>query len=392
MNLKTLITTGDESRFHLSIFYCQNFENMETMVRHMVIAKVCRISRVKIFFSPLFLPPTAYQLKVYWSNRCLDLQLVPVMLGRFGATTSKEEFSGKRYKSMSLFKSCIKLMRPAQWIKNGFVFMPLVFSARLFILDDVIRALGMFTGFCLAASATYILNDYMDMEQDRIHPRKKNRPLASGEIIPSTALAIAVALVVSLFAGAFAVQAPRLGIICLAAYLVLQIAYSIKLKHVVILDVLTISGGFLLRVLAGAAAIGVAVSSWLILCTFSLAIFLALGKRRHEVLILTLEAANHRPVLDNYNVLLLDQLLQVVTTSSFIFYCLYCVRGNPDTGLHSESLMFTVPFVTYGIFRYMYLIYYREEGGSPTALLLTDPPLLICTMMWLAAFISIIYL
>ena len=133
------------------------------------------------------------------------------------------------------------------------------------------------------------------------------------------------------------------------------------------------------------------VSSWLILCTFSVAILLALGKRRHEVVVLNSDAAGHRPVLVNYSVSLLDQLLQVVTTSTFIFYCLYSVKGNPETGVHAEWMMFTIPLVTYGIFRYMYLIYHKEEGGSPTALLLTDPPLLICSILWLAACIAIIY-
>jgi hypothetical protein len=142
----------------------------------------------------------------------------------------------------------------------------------------------------------------------------------------------------------------------------------------------------------GAAVVSLSVSSWLILCTFSVAILLALGKRRHEVVILNSNAVNHRPVLENYSVSLLDQLLQVVTTSTFIFYCLYSVRGNPDTGLRPEWMMFTIPLVTYGIFRYMYLIYHKEEGGSPTALLLTDPPLLACSILWLTACIAIMYL
>lgn len=270
--------------------------------------------------------------------------------------------------------------------------MPLIFGVRLFDPHEVVRATGMFLAFCVASSATYVLNDFMDREQDRVHPRKKNRPLARGDINPTMALVAASVMVAALFVVAFSLKTPLPAIGCIAAYLVLQLFYSVKLKHVVILDVLTIASGFILRVLAGAAVISVPVSSWLILCTFSLAIFLALGKRRHEVVILTKEAANHRPVLENYNVMFLDQLLQLVTTSTFIFYCLYCVRGNPDTGLHAESLMFTIPFVTYGIFRYLYLIYYREEGGSPTVLVLTDPPLLACTTLWLAAFVSIIYL
>ena len=167
--------------------------------------------------------------------------------------------------------------------------------------------------------------------------------------------------------------------------------YSVKLKDIVIVDVLTIAAGFLLRVLAGAVVIDVGVSSWLILCTFSVAIFLALGKRRHEVMILSGDATNHRPVLENYSVAFLDQLLQVATTSTFLFYCLYSVLPHPSTGTESEKMMFTIPFVTYGIFRYLYLIYHKEDGGSPTAMLLTDPPLLLCAILWMIACVAVIY-
>ena len=283
-------------------------------------------------------------------------------------------------------------MRPTQWIKNAFVFMPVIFGARLLDAGDLIKVAAMFGAFCLASSATYILNDYLDMEHDKAHPLKRKRPLAAGDISPRSALLLMVFLVIAVFAVAAAAEAPLVCFIVLAAYLVLQTAYSLKLKDLVILDVLSISVGFLLRVVVGAAVVDLSVSSWLILCTFSVAILLALGKRRHEVVILNNGAVSHRPVLENYSVSLLDQLLQVVTTSTIIFYCLYSVRGNPETGLHSQWMMFTVPLVTYGIFRYMYLIYHKEEGGSPSALLLTDPPLLICSILWLSACITIIYL
>lgn len=291
-----------------------------------------------------------------------------------------------------MLRPYLKLVRPSQWIKNGFVFMPLIFSGHLFIARDLLRTVEMFAAFCIAASATYIINDYMDIEQDRVHPRKRNRPLARGDVSAHTALVIAAVLVVGLFTGAFFLGIPKRAMLAVAGYLVLQLAYSKYLKHVVIIDVFALSAGFLLRVAAGAAAINVSISSWIVLCTFSVAAFLALGKRRHEVLILPEDAANHRPVLENYSVGFLEQLLQVVTTSTFIFYCLYCVRSTPDMGTSPEKLMLTIPFVTYGIFRYMYLIYHKEDGGSPTTLLLTDPPLLACTILWLAAFVAIIYL
>jgi 4-hydroxybenzoate polyprenyltransferase len=283
-------------------------------------------------------------------------------------------------------------MRPTQWIKNGFVLMPLIFSARLKVMEDLVSAAEMCLAFCLASSITYILNDYFDMEQDKVHPLKKNRPLAAGEISPSAALGLIGILVAALAGLAMVCRTPPTGFLVLGAYLLLHALYSYKLKDIVILDVLAIAAGFLLRVLAGAVAIQVSVSSWLILCTFSVATFLALGKRRHEVVILCEDASCHRPVLDSYSVAFLDQLLQVVTTSTFIFYCLYSVRGNPGVGIESDKMMFTIPFVAYGIFRYLYLIYHKEDGGSPTALLLTDPPLLICAILWLTTCVAIIYL
>jgi 4-hydroxybenzoate polyprenyltransferase len=292
---------------------------------------------------------------------------------------------------MSLIRSTIKVMRPTQWIKNGFVFMPLVFSGRLFSPEDVVKVTGMALAFCLTSSATYIINDYLDMEQDRVHPRKRHRPLASGELQPWIALIIMAFLIAAGLSIALMVHSPVVGFAFLGSYVALQLAYSLKLKNVVILDVLTIAAGFLLRVMAGATVIGVTVSSWLILCTFSVSILLALGKRRHEALILCEDAVCHRPVLENYSAGLLDQLLQVVTTSTFIFYCLYSVRAVPTGGLSSEKLMFTIPMVTYGIFRYLYLIYHKKDGGSPTAMLLTDPPLLCCTILWMGACMAIIY-
>ncbi|MEW6140469.1 MAG: decaprenyl-phosphate phosphoribosyltransferase [Thermodesulfobacteriota bacterium] len=285
----------------------------------------------------------------------------------------------------------IKLVRPAQWIKNAFVFMPLIFGARLFYSEEFSLVAGMFVTFCLASSATYILNDYVDVEQDRAHPLKKSRPLASGTISPSVAFLLMAIFLAAAFGLTAFFGAPRSCYLLLVAYLGLQVAYCFLLKNLVILDVLSISLGFLLRVLAGAEVVDLPLSSWLLLCTFSVAIFLALGKRRHEVVILNSQAAQHRPVLEDYSVALLDQLLQVVTTSTFIFYCLYSVRGNPETGARAEWMMFTIPLVTYGIFRYLYLIYHKEEGGSPTALLLTDPPLLACSILWLTACIAIIY-
>jgi 4-hydroxybenzoate polyprenyltransferase len=292
---------------------------------------------------------------------------------------------------MHIILPALKLMRPTQWIKNGFVLMPLVFSGRLTHWEDVVKVLAMFVAFCFASSATYILNDYLDIEQDRVHPRKKNRPLAAGEISPVAALSFMVVLIAAMLFVAVIARIPLNGFLCLGFYLVIHVFYSVKLKDLVILDVLTISAGFLLRVLGGAVVLSVAVSSWLILCTFSISIFLALGKRRHEVMILSDNATSHRPVLENYNVALLDQLVQVATTSTLIFYCLYSVSDNHVLGIQSEKLAWTIPLVTYGIFRYLFLIYHKEDGGSPTELLLADVPLLCCVTAWLIVCGVIIY-
>jgi 4-hydroxybenzoate polyprenyltransferase len=294
-------------------------------------------------------------------------------------------------KEAGLIRSIIKLMRPTQWIKNGFVFMPLVFSAQMYYPSALLSTITMFAIFCLASSATYIFNDYMDMDQDQAHPVKKNRPLASGALNPGIAFTLMLGLLGISFAAMVILEFNWQSFAVVGAYLILQVFYCVILKNVVILDVFTLSSGFLLRVLAGAAAIDVEVSSWLVLCTFSVAILLALGKRRHEVLILGADAGQHRPVLEHYSVSLLDQLLQLVATSTFIFYCLYCVRDNPELGQNSDMMIVTIPLVTYGIFRYMWLIYHKKDGGSPTSLLLTDPPLLACATIWLVACSLIIY-
>jgi 4-hydroxybenzoate polyprenyltransferase len=294
-------------------------------------------------------------------------------------------------RSRSRLKSLFLLLRPTQWIKNGFVFMPLLFSGNFLVAADVVQSLIMAAAFCAASSATYILNDYADMERDKAHPSKKNRPLARGDLGPGIAMLVMFALIAFTIVLLFLASASPLCYAILLGYLAMQLCYSFVLKNVVIVDALTISAGFLLRVFGGAEIIEVEVSSWLILCTFSVAILLALGKRRHEVLLLNNGAPRHRPVLRNYSVQVLDQFLQLVTCSTFIFYCLYCVRGNPEVGIEPERMMFTIPVVTYGIFRYLYLVYHKEEGGSPTALLLTDAPLLACVVLWVAACMTVIY-
>lgn len=307
------------------------------------------------------------------------LQVVMSSIGVFDLSVTK-------YKILPY----LKLMRPNQWTKNGFVLMPLIFGGRLWIPEDVLRATGALLSFCLAASAVYILNDYKDIDNDRIHPLKRNRPLASGVVSPLSALILVLVLILATFLAAILFRLPVATHWILAGYLFLNLLYSWEFKNWVIIDVLVVSSGFLLRVLAGGFAINIAVSRWLLLCTFSVATFLALGKRRHEVTSLCEEASGHRPVLESYGTNFIDQLLHIVTTSTLIFYCLYAVTSVSEN-MHSRGLLITIPFVTYGIFRYIYLIYQKGVGGSPTDLLLTDYPLLASVILWLICSVVVIY-
>jgi 4-hydroxybenzoate polyprenyltransferase len=203
----------------------------------------------------------------------------------------------RRVELLSLLKASLKLMRLSQWVKNGFIFIPLVFSGRLFVVEDVSRTISVALAFCLAASGMYIVNDYMDIDRDRVHPVKKDRPLASGAMPVSAAFLLLSGILLAIIVLAVVEQVPQAGMLALGAYIGLQILYNLKLKELMIIDVLTIAVGFLIRVIAGAVVISVPVSSWLVLCTFSIAIFLALGKRRNEVLVLCGDAPSHRPCL-----------------------------------------------------------------------------------------------
>ncbi len=291
----------------------------------------------------------------------------------------------------NLMRSFVRLMRPSQWIKNGFVLMPLIFSGRMFVPQEAFLAAGATIGFCLASSVTYIINDYMDRERDRIHPLKRDRPLASGAISPAIAFMFAGMLVLGILitSRCFGLSLSILWIF--AAYTLLNLIYSWKLKNLVIIDSLSVAFGFLLRVFAGGVSVDVQLSSWLLLCTFSIATLLVLGKRRHEVISLGDEAFTHRAVLKSYSIGFIDQLLQTVTTSTFIFYCLYAVLGRSGD-MRSDRMMISVPFVAYGIFRYIYLIYHMKMGGAPTDLLLKDYPLMASVTLWLICCISVIYL
>jgi 4-hydroxybenzoate polyprenyltransferase len=298
--------------------------------------------------------------------------------------TSAVEVSGRR-----VALNLLIAIRPAQWIKNLLVFAGLLFGMRLFDLPSVVRALAAFGIFCGLSSIVYLVNDIMDRESDRRHPLKARRPIASGALPAPIAGAAAAVLSITTLAASVALGG-RFVVVALS-YLLLQGLYSGRLKHIVIIDVLTLSGGFVLRAIAGAVAINVGFSHWLLVCTTLLAVFVALAKRRHEIVLLADAAASHRPILGEYNAYLLDQMIAVVTASTLIAYMFYTVSPETQQKFGTHWLGVTIPFPLYGIFRYLFLVHRRAGGGSPADLLLTDRPLLICVALWALTVAILIY-
>jgi 4-hydroxybenzoate polyprenyltransferase len=285
-------------------------------------------------------------------------------------------------------RSVLVSLRPRQWVKNLFIFGGLVFGQQLFT-PALWTALAAFVVFCALSGAIYLLNDVADRDKDRLHPDKRTRPIAAGVLPVRTAVATAVALIVAGLAAADWLARPFA--LAAVAYVVLLSAYSVWLKHVVIVDVLVVALGFVLRAAAGALAIGVAISGWLLICTILLALFLALGKRRHEVLTLEADAAAHRPILAEYSAGLLDQMIAVVTASTVTAYALYTMSPETVAKFHTPLLPATLPFVLYGVFRYLYLLYHRQLGGNPSDIVVHDRPLLLNTLLWLVVVLLIIY-
>jgi 4-hydroxybenzoate polyprenyltransferase len=279
-------------------------------------------------------------------------------------------------------------LRPRQWVKNLFVFAGVVFAQKLFS-PAIWVALAAFAVFCALSGAIYLLNDVADRERDRLHPQKRTRPIASGALPVGRAVATAVILLAAGLGAAWLIG-PAFTLAALG-YVVLLGAYSAWLKHLVIADVLAVALGFVLRAVAGALAIGVAISGWLIICTLQIALFLALGKRRHEYISLGESAARHRPILAEYSAGLLDQMIAVVTASAVTAYALYTMSAETVAKFHTQLLPATLPFVLYGIFRYLYLLYRRQLGGNPSELFLNDRALLLNTLCWMVAVVLIIY-
>jgi 4-hydroxybenzoate polyprenyltransferase len=283
----------------------------------------------------------------------------------------------------------IRTMRPRQWTKNVLVLAGLIFSRSVLNPVLVYRAIGAFFAFCLLSSAVYIINDLKDIASDRNHPTKRFRPLASGQLKPSIAVAAAVILVISAFALSLFLGKTfaLVGLI----YFALLTLYSFLFKRIVILDVLVLSSGFVLRAIAGAVAIDVFISSWLLTCTIFLALFLSLSKRRNEIVVLGPQASQHREILAEYSLALLDQFIAIVTACALISYSLYTADDATIARLGTENLVYTIPFVIFGIFRYLYLVHQKSLGGSPDRVLIEDRPELINSILWLTAVIVIIY-
>ena len=280
-------------------------------------------------------------------------------------------------------------LRPGQWTKNLLVFAGLLFAKRLFDPAAVGDAMAAFAIFCALSGAVYLVNDILDREIDRRHPTKARRPIASGALPVGVAASTSAVLTGSGLLGAFVINS-KFGWVA-AGYLALQVLYSAKLKHIVILDVLTIAIGFVLRAVGGAFAIDVEISQWLLVCTILLALFIALAKRRHELVLLADGATGHRPILGEYSAYLLDQMISVVTASTLVAYIFYTISPETQEKFGTALLELTIPFPIYGIFRYLYLVHRREGGGSPAELLLTDRPLLSCVALWAASVAFIIY-
>lgn len=277
----------------------------------------------------------------------------------------------------------LKSLRPKQWIKNLVVFAGLIFSRNVFNGPMQLKVLLTFITFCGIVSAGYLINDIIDRESDKLHPKKKYRPIASGSLKPQFAVLWAVLLIILSLALSLVVDYSLP--LFLLAYLALQLAYSGFLKHLVIIDVLAIASGFVIRAAAGATVIQVAISPWLIVCTLLLALFLSLAKRRAELVSLDDMASAHRRNLEHYSMDLVDQMIGVTASATIVSYSLYSF-----TAYGTSQMMLTIPFVLYGIFRYLYLIHGKSRGGSPEQVLLTDRPLLINTFLW--AMVAIVIL
>jgi 4-hydroxybenzoate polyprenyltransferase len=289
----------------------------------------------------------------------------------------------------NMIKSIIKTMRPKQWLKNGFIFAALIFDKQFLSLQPLLTTIAGFFLLGIGASAVYFINDLADLEQDRLHPKKRYRPMASGALPLSVGRVMAAILLIVALGAGFALNT-AFGIV-ISIYLIMNFFYSFWLKHVPIIDVLVLASGFVLRVGAGVVLITVErFSPWLYVCTSLLALFIGLGKRRSELVLLAEGANTHRRVFDHYTVPFLDQLIIIVSSTTIIAYSLYTFSAENLPNNH--LMMLTIPFVIYGIFRYLYLVNIEDAGGAPEELVFSDWPLLITIFLWGVTSAGILYL
>jgi 4-hydroxybenzoate polyprenyltransferase len=284
----------------------------------------------------------------------------------------------------------LRLARPEQWVKNVFLFAGLIFSREFRSPASILQSLFAFAVFCVLSSAGYILNDIIDSKEDLLIGSKAKRPLAAKKVMPGTAIALAIILIAAGLAGAFLVN--RFFLHFAAMYVLLSVSYSMFLKHIVILDVLVISVGYVLRAVAGAAAISVEISAWLILCTFLVALFIILSRRRAEIMLLGDAAVQHRKVLFQYSVVLLDKMIAVSASACLVSYCIYTLAPGTVDKFHTTNMIYTIPFVVYGLFRYLYIADRKTGADAPSRALVTDIPLISSLFLWGLACVLILSL
>ena len=275
------------------------------------------------------------------------------------------------------------LLRPRQWFKNIFVFAGLLFSKEFYDPESIITSLYTFAVFCLLSSGVYILNDILDYREDRVHPLKSKRPIAANGIPRKNGLIISIVCFILALTGSYAVST-ELFLVC-AIYGIMMVLYSLVVKHIILLDILFVAMGYVLRAIAGAVAIQVVISSWLLLCSLLLALLIVIAKRRNEIETLgTQHATIHRKTLARYPVALLNQMISIVSAACIVSYCLYTLAPETVSKFHTRNLIFTVPFVLYGVFRYLYLTFHKKSQ-PPDHVIVSDIPLLICLLLWVGS-------